>query len=83
MGAALRQRPDHVAALYNRGNAHLALLEPGLAAESYRAALRLDPTLVPALNNLGTALHRLKRLDEALLELPASTQSSVPSMPAR
>ena len=66
LSEALRQRPDHVAALYNRGNAHLSMREPALAAENYRAALRLDPTLTAALNNLGTALHRLRRLDEAL-----------------
>ena len=62
----LEAQPDHVDSLHLLG---VVDLQRGNAAEAVRkidAALDLNPALVGAFDNRGTALRMLKRLDEAL-----------------
>lgn len=59
-------------ALYNLGNTHLAKGDPAAAGESYASAVelcldkKLDNLLALVLPNLGIALHRQGKADEAI-----------------
>ena len=63
---ALALKPDYAEALYNRGNALLALKRPEDALASYDRALTLKPDYAEALYNRGNALLALKRPEDAL-----------------
>jgi len=64
--------PEAANALYNLGNTHLAKGDPATAAESYASAVelcldkKLDNLLSLVLPNLGIALHRQGKTDEAI-----------------
>lgn len=67
--AALRQRPDWPAALFNCGNVQRELGDISAAAASFRAALLLDPAFVEAWYNLADAQEQCEDLPGALASL--------------
>lgn len=68
----LRIQPENSQALNNRALAHMARGEWGLAAESFRRSLTLNPNSARAHGNLAATLVRLKRIPEALVEYEAA-----------
>jgi protein O-GlcNAc transferase len=63
---ALRVRPAHADALYNRGNTLHVLRRYEEALASYDRALKIQPDLIEAHYNRGGSLLELKRYEEAL-----------------
>ena len=59
-------RVERATELHRRGVQALQGQRAALAAECIGEALRLDPTSVPACVNYGTALHELRRFEEAV-----------------
>ena len=68
IGAAIALKSDKAAYHYNLGNALVALARTQEAAESFRAATRLDPARVDARSNLAHALSQAGRHEEAVRE---------------
>lgn len=68
IGAAIALRGDKAIYHYNLGNALAALDRPQAAAESFRAATRLNPSHVAARANLAQALTQSGRHREAVAE---------------
>lgn len=66
--AAIARASDKAIYHYNLGNALAALERPQEAAESFRAALRIDPAHGPARANLAHALLQAGRHREAIAE---------------
>ncbi|HET9251197.1 MAG TPA: tetratricopeptide repeat protein [Candidatus Eisenbacteria bacterium] len=62
----LHDFPHYAAGWYALGNLHVRVDQPDSARLAYEEALRLQPDLAPAENNLGAVLERLGRYDEAL-----------------
>jgi tetratricopeptide (TPR) repeat protein len=65
----LRGRPQSAEAYQVLGHALIDDRQPEAAIDAYRAALRLKPNLPDIRSNLGTALRRANRLEEAEQEL--------------
>lgn len=65
---------------YLMGNALYSFGQPGNATEEYRMAVQLNPDYPEAWNNLGIALTRLERHEEALSALENATRTN-PSDP--
>lgn len=63
---ALKLRPDHAAAHYNRGVSLQALMRYDEALTCYDSALAVHPDYLLALNNRGIVLRELRRLDASL-----------------
>ena len=63
--ALLSRAPERADILSDLGVMQRAQGNPGAAEQTLRRALALDPTLVPALGNLGNALLDLGRAEEA------------------
>ena len=63
--ALLSRAPERADILSDLGVMQRAQGHPGVAEQTLRRALALDPTLVPALGNLGNALMDLGRAEEA------------------
>ncbi|MDP6723281.1 MAG: tetratricopeptide repeat protein, partial [Pirellulaceae bacterium] len=61
-------------ALYNRGNAYLAMGQFAEAIEDYTQATRLDPVHAYAFNNRGNALTRTGQLDRAIQDYDQAIQ---------
>ena len=80
--AALTVRADFAEALFNRGNALLALKRPEEALASYDRTLTSSRTCPEVLANRGAALAQLGRLDEALAATTARSRSG-PTIPTR
>lgn len=53
-------------AIFDEGNAHLALGELDEAAQKYRQCVELDPQFFDGWHALGMALMKLNRYDEAI-----------------
>ena len=68
INAAIALRGDKAIYHYNLGNALAALARPQAAAESFRAATRLDPAHIPARTNLANALTQSGCLEDAVAE---------------
>ncbi|HEY5291902.1 MAG TPA: tetratricopeptide repeat protein, partial [Burkholderiales bacterium] len=68
IGAAIALKADKAVYHYNLGNALAALDRPQAAAESFRAATRLDPAHTAARSNLAHALIQAGRHGEAVAE---------------
>lgn len=64
---AIKDEPK-ILSFYNMGNAYLDLGEYQKAVDSYKQAIKLDPTLSKPHNNLGLAYAALGRLAEAQAE---------------
>lgn len=76
------QRPGHLNGWVARGTAELRNKEPAAAANSFATALRLSPTNVTALNNLGVALVQRGRAKEAEPYFVSATQQQPAFSPA-
>ena len=63
--AGLRREPDDAPGWFARGMARMSK-EPAAALEDFRAALKLNPRMLPALQNCVYLLCELNRDDEAL-----------------
>ena len=61
-------------ALYDRGNAYLAMDQFAKAIEDYTQATRLDPAHAYAFNNRGNALTRTGQLDRAIQDFDQAIQ---------
>lgn len=68
IGAAIALKADKAIYHYNLGNALAALERPQEAAESFRAAARLDPAHVAAHHNLAHALTQTRQYRDAAAE---------------
>jgi tetratricopeptide (TPR) repeat protein len=64
---AIKDDPK-ILAYYNMGNAYSDLGEYEKAIDSYKQAIKLDPTLSKPHNNLGLAYAALNRIEEAISE---------------
>jgi protein O-GlcNAc transferase len=71
LGEALAVRPDYAAAHNHVGLVELDLGRLQAAEAAFSSALRLAPTLIPALANRATARVQLKRESEATEDLTA------------
>ena len=69
---ALELAPDQAWIHRVRGDIELHAGDPRAAESGYRAALRSSPNDAVALNNLGVALQRQRRHDEAVLAFKAA-----------
>jgi tetratricopeptide (TPR) repeat protein len=63
---ALAQNPDNLTAYFNRGTAHVQLLEFSLAIADFTHILEESPDFVPALHARATVYRQNNQLDEAL-----------------
>jgi hypothetical protein len=63
---ALALVADDARSWFNYGCTQLALLRPAEAIDSFRKAVRLDPEMTDARHNLGVALNRTGRWEEAI-----------------
>jgi serine/threonine protein kinase/Tfp pilus assembly protein PilF len=64
----IMKRPEHAAAYLGRGNVFWKLKRAEEAEADYRAALQFQPDLAEAHDNLGLALDKRGKLDEAIAE---------------
>lgn len=77
-----REGPEAASVLYNIGNAHLANGDPVAAGTHYEQALeicmakKVDGIMPMILSNLGLALHRQQRMEEAVQCFQIARKSS-------
>ena len=65
---AIRLKPDHADAFYNRGNSYYMLGEYDGAILDYTEAIRLQPDYAAAFNNRGIAYKKKGEYDAAILD---------------
>lgn len=71
LGSNRLSSADSARALYDQGIAYDATGKTQAAIADYSAALKLDPGLMPALNNRANAYRRAGRLDDAVRDYKA------------